>query len=57
MENNYLKECFKNWTIDNLKNSIWMMKNGMSAVGGYPLEYYENELFSRTGSKKGYHEV
>jgi hypothetical protein len=47
---------FKNWTITELKNAIWTMKNSMVAKGGYPLEWYEDELYFRTGSKKGFHE-
>lgn len=43
-------------TENNLKNAIWMCKNGMVPTGGYPLEWYEEELFKRTGSKRGYHE-
>ncbi|WP_193774791.1 hypothetical protein [Vallitalea guaymasensis] len=47
---------FKNWTVENLKNAIWQYKNGVVPRGGYPLKWYENELYIRTGSKKGFHE-
>ncbi|NBH62146.1 hypothetical protein D1155_10835 [Anaerotruncus sp. 80] len=43
-------------TINELKNAIWMDKNGMCPVGGLPREWYEDELEKRTGSRKGYHE-
>lgn len=43
-------------TVEQLKNAIWMMKNGMVAIGGYPLEWYEQALFALTGETKGYHE-
>jgi len=57
-ENNdkYNLPLIKRMSVVELKNSIWSMKNGMTAVGGYPIEDYENELYLRTGSKKGYHE-
>lgn len=47
---------FEGWTIEDLKNAIWIHKNGMVPRGGYPLEWHEEELYQRTGSKKGYHE-
>ncbi|WP_251616973.1 hypothetical protein [Senimuribacter intestinalis] len=43
-------------TINELKNAIWMDKNGMCPMGGFPREWYEDELEKRTGSRKGYHE-
>lgn len=43
-------------TINQLKNAIWQIKNGMVAIGGYPLEWYEEDLYLLTGNKKGYHE-
>lgn len=47
---------FENWTDDELRNAIWMDKNAMVPKGGYPREWYEEELSRRTGSKKGFHE-
>jgi hypothetical protein len=47
---------FENWTDDELRNAIWVAKNGMVPRCGYPLEWYEEELYRRTGSKKGFHE-
>ena len=47
---------FENWSINDLQGAIWMHKNGTVPVGGYPLDWYENELFKRTGSKNGWHE-
>ena len=43
-------------TINELKNAIWMDKNGMCPMGGFPREWYEDALEKRTGSRKGYHE-
>lgn len=47
---------FENWTDEDLRGAIWTHKNGMIPRGGYPLEWYEDELYRRTGSKKGFHE-
>lgn len=47
---------FGNWAISDLRNAIWIIKNGSVAKGGYPLEWYEDELERRTGSRRGFHE-
>lgn len=47
---------FKNWTVDDLACAIWDYKNFRVPKGGYPLEWYEDELYRRTGSRKGWHE-
>ena len=48
---------FKNRTDDELRNDIWAIKSqGPPGVGGYPLEWYEDELERRTGSRKGFHD-
>lgn len=47
---------FENWTDNELRNAIWMAKNGTVPKGGYPREWYEEELYRRTGSRKGFHE-
>jgi len=44
-------------SIRELKNAIWQDKNGMVPVGGLPLEWYEDELEKRTGTRRGYHET
>lgn len=44
------------WTVNDLEGAIWDYKNGRVPVGGYPLQWYEDELYRRTGSKKGWHE-
>jgi hypothetical protein len=44
-------------SIRELKNAVWQNKNGMVAVGGLPLEWYEDELEKRTGTRRGYHET
>lgn len=49
-------ELLEKMSISDLKNSIWMSKGHMVPVGGLPLEWYEDELERRTGSRKGYHE-
>ena len=43
-------------TVDELKNAIWKYNIGVCPVGGYPIEWYRDELENRTGSRKGYHE-
>ncbi len=52
-----MTDLLKSMSVNDLKNAIWQIKRcGTVAVGGYPLEWYEDELYYRTGSKAGYHE-
>lgn len=44
-------------SVQDLKNAIWVHKNGMVPVGGLSLEWYEDELVKRTGTRRGYHET
>ena len=52
-----MQHLFENWTEGELRNAIWTIENGSIARGGYPLEWYEDELYRRTGSRNGYHEA
>lgn len=49
-------DLLQRMTENELRNAIWMCRSGMCPIGGRALEDYENELFRRTGDKKGYHE-
>lgn len=52
-----LSSLFQNWSDDDLKHAIWQIKGcNTVAKGGYALEWYEDELERRTGSRKGFHE-
>lgn len=51
----YRADLFNNWSTGELKDAIWMMKNGMPARGGYPTSWYQDELERRTENRSGYH--
>lgn len=44
------------WSIDKLKNAIWMHNNGRVPTGGLDIEEYRNELIRRGEDGRGYHE-
>ncbi len=45
------------WTVEELKNAIWQLNNGMVPKGGNCyIEDYRDELIMRGEDGRGYHE-
>ncbi len=56
-EDNTMTSLFKDWNDNELKNAIWISAGCHSVPrGGYPEEWYRDEIERRTGSRLGYHE-
>lgn len=51
-----MMRLYKGWSENELRNSIWMLTNGMSIPGGYTdIEMLKAELRIRGLSDEGYH--
>ena len=48
-------KTLSDFTVNELRNAIWVCSLGNVPVGGYDVNDYRNELKRRGLSKKGYH--